>query len=54
MEQREARLLTDVARDATLVEVERLRRENGSLNQLVTKLSLDMLVPKEASVPELD
>jgi transposase len=54
MEAGKARLQADTARDATQVEVEGLKRENGSLKQLVAELSLEVLVLKKTVVPEFD
>jgi transposase len=54
MEAGKARLQADTARDATQVEVEGLKRENGRLKQLVAELSLEVLVLKKTVVPEFD
>ena len=54
MEAGKARLQADTVRDATQVEVEGLKRENGSLKQLVAELSLEVLVLKKTVVPEFD
>ena len=53
MEARKARLQADTVRDAAQVEVERLRREIERLKRLVAELSLEVLVLKKTSVPEL-
>ena len=54
MEAGKSRLQRDTVRDATRVEVENLKRENGRLKQLVGELSLDMYVLKKTTVPELE
>ncbi len=54
MEAGKARLQADTVRDATQVEVEGLKRENGRLKQLVAELSLEVLVLKKTAVPEFD
>ncbi len=54
MEAGKTRLQADTVRDATQVEVEGLKRENGRLKQLVAELSLEVLVLKKTSVPEFD
>ena len=52
MEAGKARLAAETVRDATLVEVEGLKRDNARLKQLVAELSLEVLVLKKTAIPE--
>lgn len=54
MEAGKARLQADTVRDATRAEVDRFRRENEQLKQLVAELSLEVLVVKKTAVPDFD
>lgn len=53
MEAGKSRLQRDTVRDATMFEVNNLKRENARLKQLVGELSLDMYILKKTAVPEL-
>jgi len=54
MEAGKERLQNDTARDATKTEVDRIKRENVRLKQLVAELSLQVHVLKKTAVPELE
>lgn len=54
MEAGKERLQNDTTRDATKTEVDRIKRENVRLKQLVAELSLQVHVLKKTAVPELD
>ena len=54
MEAGKTRLRADTVRDATQVEVERLKQESERLKQLVAELSLANLVLKKTAIPEFD
>jgi transposase len=54
MEAGKERLQNDTARDATKSEVDKLKRENVRLKQLVAELSLQVHVLKKTAVPELE
>ena len=53
MEAGKSRLQRDTVRDASMFEVNNLKRENARLKQLVGELSLDMYILKKTAVPEL-
>ncbi len=53
MEAGKERLARDTVRDATREEVERLKRENQDLKQLVAELSLDVHRLKKTAIPLL-
>ncbi len=53
MEAGKERLARDTVRDATREEVERLKRENQDLKQLVAELSLDVHRLKKTAIPPL-
>jgi len=46
-------LSRDVARDATKLEVEAIKRDNAELKQLVAELSLEAYRLKKTSIPPL-
>ena len=54
MEAGKERLTRDTVRDATLQEIEHLKRENYDLEQLVADLSLEGHRFKETAIPTLD
>ena len=54
MEAGKERLQNDTTRDATKTEVDRIKRENVRLKQLVAELSLQVHVLKKTAVPELE
>lgn len=54
MEAGKERLQHDTARDATKTEVDKLKRENVRLKQLVAELSLQVHVLKKTAVPDLE
>ncbi len=54
MEAGKERLTRDIARDATKVEIQEIKRENARLKQLVAELSLQVHVLKKTAVPELE
>jgi transposase len=54
MEAGKERLQNDTARDAAKTEVDRIKRENVRLKQLVAELSLQVHVLKKTAVPELE
>ena len=54
MEAGKERLQNDTTRDATKTEVDRIKRENVRLKQLVAELSLQVYVLKKTAVPELE
>ncbi len=51
MEAGKERLTRETVRDATRQEVQRLRRENDELKQLVADMSLDAYRLKKAAIP---
>ncbi len=53
MEADKERLARDVARDATRLEVETLKRDNAELKHLVADLSLEAYRLKKTSIPPL-
>ena len=54
MEAGKERLTRDTVRDATRFEVDRLKRENTRLKQMVAELSLQVHVLKKTAVPGLE
>jgi transposase len=54
MEAGKTRLARDTVRDATMAEVDSLKRENERLKQLVADLSLEMHLLKKTEVPGLE
>ena len=54
MEAGKERLTRDTVRDATRQEIERLKRENYDLKQLVADLSLEVHRFKKTAIPTLD
>jgi len=54
MEAGKERLTRDIARDATKVEIQEIKRENARLKQLVAELFLQVHVLKKTAVPELE
>lgn len=54
MEAGKERLTRDMLRDATRQEIERVKRENGDLKQLVAELSLEVHRLKKTAIPTLE
>ncbi len=48
------RLTRDTLRDATRMEIEQIKRENGELEQLVAELSLEVCRLKKTAMPPLE
>ena len=53
MEAGKERLTRDTVRDATRQEIDKLKRENADLKQLVADLSLDVFRLKKTAIPPL-
>jgi len=54
MEAGKERLTRDIVRDATRVEVQKLKRDNAQLKQLVAEQSLQIHMLKKTAVPGLE
>ena len=54
MEAGKERLTRDITRDATRTEIQKIKRENARLKQLVAELSLQVHVLKKTAAPELE
>ena len=54
METGKDRLTRDITRDATRTEIQKIKRENARLKQLVAELSLQVHVLKKTATPELE
>jgi transposase len=54
MEAGKERLTRDITRDATRTEIQKIKRENTRLKQLVAELSLQVHVLKKTAAPELE
>ena len=54
MEAGKERLTRDIVRDATMAEVQELKRENARLKTLVAELSLQVHVLKKTAIPGLE
>ena len=54
MEAGKERLTRDTLRDATRSEVDRIRRDNDRLKQIVAELSLEVHLLKKTAIPGLD
>ncbi len=54
MEAGKERLTRDIARDATRIEIQEMKRENARLKTLVAELSLQVHVLKKTAPPDLE
>ena len=54
MEAGKERLTRDIVRDATRIEVQRLKRDNAQLKQLVAEQSLQIHMLKKTAIPSLE
>ena len=54
MEAGKERLTRDIARDATKIEIQEMKRENARLKTLVAELSLQVHVLKKTAPPDLE
>ena len=54
MEAGKERLTRDITRDASRAEIQKIKRENARLKQLVAELSLQVHVLKKTAAPELE
>ena len=54
MEAGKERLTRDIVRDATRIEVQKLKRDNAQLKQLVAEQSLQIHMLKKTAIPSLE